>query len=93
MGRRERHPSAHSSWCEEKEKLPEELVNAGLAEGALQQSKFHFACVDGRHGGIAEPADAERGLQLHLSAGFGPQPADGGREWDVKSVTIKSFVE
>lgn len=58
--------------------LPEELVNACLAEGAPQQSKLHLARVDGGHGGVAESTDAQRGLQLHLSTGLSPKPADGG---------------
>lgn len=55
--------------------LPEELVNAGLAERALEQGELHLAGVDGCHGGVAEPSDAQRRLQLHLSTSLSPQPA------------------
>lgn len=53
-------------------------MNARLAEGAPEQGVLHFAGVDGCHGGVAEPTDAQRGLQLQLSTGLSPQPADGG---------------
>lgn len=54
-------------------------MNARLAEGAPEQGELHLAGVDGRHGRVAEASDAQRGLQLHLGAGLGPQPAAGGR--------------
>lgn len=59
--------------------LPEELVNASLAEGAPEESEFHLASVDGGHGGVAESTDPQRGLQVHLSARLSPEPADGRR--------------
>lgn len=59
-------------------RLPEELMNACLTEGAPEQSKFHLACVDGGHGRVAKSANAQRRLQLHLSTSFSPQPADKG---------------
>lgn len=51
-------------------------MNAGLTEGAPEQSKFHLAGVDGGHGRVAESANTQRGLQLHLSSSLSPQPAD-----------------
>lgn len=60
-------------------RLPEELMDASLTEGASQQSKFHLACVDGGHGRVAKSTNAQRGLQLHLSTSFSPQPADKGK--------------
>lgn len=59
--------------------LPEELMDAGLAERAPQQSKLHLAGVDGGHGRVAEPTDAQRGFQLHLRSRLSPQPAEKGR--------------
>lgn len=53
-------------------------MNPGVTEGALEQGEFHLARVDGGHGGVAEAADAKRGLQLHLTARLGPQPTDEG---------------
>lgn len=58
---------------------PEELMDACLTEGASEQSKFHLACVDGSHGRVAKSTNAQRGLQLHLSTSFSPQPADKGK--------------
>lgn len=54
-------------------------MDACVAEGAPEQSKLHLACVDGGHGRVAEPSDSQRGLQLHLSASLGPQPAEDGQ--------------
>lgn len=54
-------------------------MDACLAEGAPEQGKLHLACVDGSHGRVAEPSDSQRGLQLHLSAGLSPQPAEDGQ--------------
>lgn len=46
------------------EQSPEKLVDALLTEGALEKRELHLARVDGRHGGVAKPADAQRALQL-----------------------------
>ena len=54
-------------------------MNARLTEGAFEQSKLHLARVDGGHGGGAKPTDTQRGLQIHLSSGLSPQPADKRR--------------
>lgn len=54
-------------------------MDARLAEGAPEQGELHLTGVDGCHGGVAEAPDAQRRLQLHLGAGLGPQPAEGGR--------------
>lgn len=51
-------------------------MNASLTEGAFEQSKFHLACVDGRHGRVAKSTNTQRGLQLHLSTSLSPHPAD-----------------
>lgn len=61
-------------WSHARRTAPEKLVNALLAERPFEQSKLHLACVDGCHGRVPEPADAQRRLQLRLRPGFCPQP-------------------
>lgn len=62
-------------------------MNACLTEGAPEQSKLHLAGVDGRHGRVTEPANAQRGLQFHLSASLSPEPAAKG-EADGQSQAV-----
>jgi hypothetical protein len=54
---------------------PEELVDAGLGEGAAQRGELELLGVDDGHGGVPEPAQLQRLFHARLRTRLGPHPS------------------
>lgn len=77
-------PNRHQAECPDSLRSPEELVDALLTEGALEQRELHLACVDGSHSWVPKPANAQCALQLCLGARLCPQPPVKGKGVNTK---------